>query len=216
MIEAVDNGIQLMLTGICTAAALVCAVRSKARPWFLLGLFSGVFFLGDLYWMLYLVFYQDTPQHTYISDLSWDASYLFLILLLLYVREIEDSPPAWRPQWSSLRRLWPAPVFTVGMCAFFMTYGNYVSNIVAAVLMTGLLVVSLEGLRSLRGESPQKRSLRPVYVVALIFCAAEYGMWICSCFWEGDSLANPYFWFDLLLSLTFLLLFAALRKAVAR
>ena len=37
---------------------------------------------------------------------------------------------------------------------------------------------------------------------------------ITSRFWVSDTLTNPYFWFDFLLSLVLLLLLPALRKAV--
>jgi hypothetical protein len=55
-----------------------------------------------------------------------------------------------------------------------------------------------------------------LYVVTLVFCAAEYGMWTSSCFWMGDTILNIYFWFDFLLSIAFVLFLPALRKAVSR
>jgi len=46
------------------------------------------------------------------------------------------------------------------------------------------------------------------------FAITEYIAWTASCFWMGDTLLNPYFWFDTLLSINFLILPLALRKAV--
>lgn len=214
MIESIENAIQLIATGLCSVTALWNAVRSKERIWVLLGLFAGIFFLGDLYWQLYLVFYDETPMF-YISEFSWYTSYLFLLLLLVYIN-VENSQ-GWK------FRLRPGylciPVFTFGMCAFYMTRGDYLSNIVAALLMTGLIWHACYGLHMTQkqkrvGESPDHG--RMLFIVTLVFCAEEYGIWTSSCFWTGDTISNVYFWFDFLLSITIVLFPPALRKAVSR
>ena len=220
MIETIENAIQLIVTGLCAVSALTYAVRSKERAWVLLGLSAGLLFLGDLYWQLFLVFYDKTPSTFYISDFSWYTSYLFLLLLLIYIN-VENSQ-----DWQF--RLRPGylliPAFTFGMCAFFMTHGDYLSNIIAALLMTGLIWHSVYGLQMLQKQKPKNQNRggaqpgnrRMLYIVTLIFCGAEYGMWISSCFWMGDTITNVYFWFDFLLSISFVLFLPALRKAVGR
>ncbi len=210
MIETIDNAIQLIVTGACTVIAFVNAVRLRERAWTLLGLFSGIFFLGDLYWELYLVFYRTTPRYSYIADFSWYAAYLFLIMLTVYVRK-ERKP--FRPcHWSFVT----IPVFTVGSCLFFMQRGDYASNIVSMVLMT-LILVSIAGeLFSARKDEQNGPSRRRFSFVVLLFCIAEYGMWFTSCFWAGDTIWNLYFWFDYLLSLTFILFVCSVRKVVER
>ena len=211
MIETIENAIQLTVTGLCSASALYYAVRSKERTWILLGLFAGVFFLGDLYWQLILVFYDRTPDF-YISEFSWYTSYLFLLLLLIYinVENAGDWKFRLRPKYLCI------PAFAVGMCVFFMTRGDYLGNIIVAVLMTGLIWHAVYGLQTVRRQGEEGKSRRMLYIVTLVFCAAEYGMWISSCFWMGDGITNIYFWFDFLLSITFLLFLPALRKAVDR
>lgn len=213
MVETVDNLVQLILTGLCAASALAFGARSKSHAWILLGLFAGVFFLGDLYWLLYLLFYDKTPTTFYVSEFSWYASLLFLMMLLLYIRQEAGLFNVS----SRFRRLfWVIPIFTAGMCAFYMTHGDYLVNLISAFLMTGLIWHSIDGLLSLRGESPERSGRKYLYYVTLLFCFAEYGLWTSSCFWIGDTLANVYFWFDLLLSITFVLFLPALRKAVRR
>lgn len=56
--------------------------------------------------------------------------------------------------------------------------------------------------------------LRRFHRAVLAFAALEYALWTSSCFWISDTLSNPYFWFDFLLSLVLLLLLPALGKAV--
>ena len=82
MIESVENAFQLALIAVCTTLSAVYAVRKKPRNGSLLVMFYGSYLLGDLYWLLYLLFYGHTPKIFYVSDLSWDAAYVFLHLLL--------------------------------------------------------------------------------------------------------------------------------------
>lgn len=223
MIEIIENAIQLAMTGACSCAALYRAVRYKDRAWALLGLFAGIYCLGDLYWLLYLAFYRITPQHFSVAEMSWYASYLFLMLLVIYVRvDIcghRMPKTGGRMQWARNVSpvLWLVPVFTVGMCVFFMHWGDYVSNILTAVLMTGIIWHALSGLLYRSADtSPETEEQRLLFKIALFFAVIEYAMWISSCFWMGNTIANVYFWLDILLSCTFLLFVPALGKAVAR
>ena len=204
MIESIENGIQLVLTGLCTFTALGLAIRSRSREWVLFGLFSGSYFLGDLYWLFFLVFYGNTPRFSLIPDMSWYASFLFLNLLLFY------AGGGKRPQHRKI--LWLVPAFTAAMCIFYMQWGEYVSNLIYAFLLTLILWQAIGGLFACqKGEKN-----RTLYGMAGLFCAIEYGMWTASCFFKSEGLTNPYFWLDLLLSVSFLLFLPAVRKAVDR
>ena len=98
------------------------------------------------------------------------------------------------------------------MGVFYLQWGDWIGNITAAVLMSLLLWHAADSLSLWRDA--QERGKRPLAWAVVLFCAAEYAAWTSSCFWAGDTLANPYFWFDTLLSVWFLLAPAALRKAV--
>lgn len=212
MIETVDNAIQLLLTGIATCISLYFAVHLKGRAWILLSMFQGIYFLGDLYWFLYLLFYETTPPFSYISYISWYASFLFLLMLLLYVRQEKDMLHEGSEH---LRWFLIVLMFTGGMCIFFSRFGDIFGNVVTAVLMTGLIWHAIDGLVFLKSEQP-KEDRKMLYIVTLLFCFAEYAMWTASCFWIGDTIMNVYFWFDFLLSCTFVMFIPALRKAVGR
>lgn len=233
MIESVDNVIQLILAGACMAIALYRAAHSKERAWELLGLFAGSFFLGDLYWLLYLAFYHKAPAAFTAADLSWYTAYLFLMLLLIYYRvDISghtmphairgEGPLSWLARFPAV--LWCIPVFTIGMCIFYMQFGDLLSNIITAALMTGVMWHAASGLlvlhKSPKGqdgdEGRRKNGQRALYIVTLAFCFTEYALWTSSCFWMGDTITNVYFWFDFLLSVMFPLFAVALEKALAR
>ena len=207
MSEIVENIIQLILTGICTACAAVFAIRSHRREWVLLGLFSGSYFLGDLYWSLFLLFYGETPTNLFIPDMSWYASFLFLFLLLLQMGGKKRN--------TRRKILWLVPVFTAGMCVYYMQFGGYVTNLIYAILLTLILWRAFSGLLLVKDGSEKKQN-RLLYRTSILFCALEYAMWTVSCIWDSYSLSNPYFWFEFLLSFCFVLFIPALRKAVDR
>lgn len=221
MIESTFNAFQIAATGLCSIVSAHRALVTRKRAWTMLAFAAGVFFLGDLYWQLFLVFYGETPHYSYISYISWYASYLFLLMLLIDVR---GSVRVRLPRLPA----WLIPVFTIGMCVFYLQFGDWIGNLVSTLLMTLLLRQIAGGLtdRAQRVSGLQAEqtaasdakadpaSVRPLCRVILLFCFAEYASWTASCFWMGDTLRNPYFWADGLLSLTFLLLPAALRKAV--
>lgn len=225
MIEIADNIVQLISTGLVTVISLYRSARTKSLAWNMLGLFSGVYFLGLTYWLLFLLFYNHTPHYSIIQDLSWYSSYLFLMLLIIYVREessgndsfpVSPRTPIGEIVASIKPVLWLIPVFTAGMCIFFMQYGAILSNIIAAVLMTGLIWHAASGLLSFGGEDRNYNKHKLLYLVTILFCITEYALWTSSCIWQGSKITNPYFWLDTLLSIVFLLFIPALRKAVDR
>ncbi len=230
MIETIDNTFQLAATGICAGISLFRGVRRKERAWALLGLFAGIFFLGDLYWLLFMVFFGDSPQFFTISDLSWYTSYLFLLLMLIYIgtdgpgNEEKKAKKNARRQLNRPRfYLWFIPAFTGGMCLFFIRWGDILQNIITAYLMAGVIWLAVSGLHDLHRQAAGMErepswmvGRRWIYRLSLIFCTFEYALWVSSCFWMGDGITNIYFWIDGLLSVTFLLFLPAMRKVVGR
>ena len=148
---------------------------------------------------------QETPQVFYVSDLAWLASFVFLLALTLTLPTAEE-----RCFRTRLCRL--VPVVCLPQFILYVTYGDVLSN----VFMCGMTM--LLAWCAVRGLVWAKRSggarLRRFYGTVLAFAALEYALWTSSCFWVSDTLTNPYFWFDFLLSLVLLLLLPALRKAV--
>ena len=136
-----------------------------------------------------------------------------MLILLITVRSNKQIPH------QVLRRrpvLWAAPLFTAGMCAFFIQHGDYINNVVVAILMAGLILYAADGLLDTQSKRGDDATFKGLYVATLIFCLVEYLLWISSCFWMGDTIGNPYFWFDLLLSVTFVFFCVVLRKDVPR
>ena len=211
MIEILDNGIQLLVTGLCMLLVLRRCLRTGQRPWILLALFYGCFFLADLYWFLFLVYIGDTPGFSYVSDMTYYASFLFLILL---VRSLfEEAGPRIRTPLAVT-----GPLFAAGMAVFFMRWGDYLSNLLCGLFMGFLSYYTIRELILLsasanKGDAGARALRRFLFHILLIF-VTEYVLWTLSCFWMGDGLENPYFWVDALLTAEYGLLVPALGKAV--
>lgn len=203
MIESIENALQIIVLLICSGIALYRAIANHSQTWVLAFLFFGSWLLGDIYWLVCLLFYGQTPQISIVSDLSWYGSYIFLYLLL-YHSSAPDKD-------SRKHRLpWLGPVFAAGMAVFFITQGELLSNLIYASLMGLLLFAALN--RQINRKQYQNQQLLSGMI--LLFCLLEYGLWTASCFWKTDTLSNPYYWFDFLLTLSFVFFLPAIKKAV--
>ncbi len=218
MIDALENALQILVLLICVLISASRAVKWQSRTWTLLSFSFGSWVLGDLYWTSCLVFYDTSPVVSIVSDLSWYASYIFMYLLLR-----QTSPPGSRREKQLLP--WLGFVFTLGMAVWFCTFYIYwneeegyhfilwdkmLNNLIYAALMGLLLFASIRRLLD-RERHPAARGL---CAAILVFCLLEYALWTCSCFWFDDSLANPYYWVDFLLTASMFLFLPATRKAV--
>ena len=199
MIESLENILQILVVTCCLVIAVIRGIARKSRLWLLLTLFYGSWLLGDLYWVAFLVFFSKTPQISLVSDLSWYASFVFLYMLL---RDV--SPPGKDGAAKKLR--WLGPIFALGMALFFIQWGEILGNLIYAGLMGLLLYAAISRIT--------ERRCVCLASMILIFCLLEYGLWVASCFWDSDSVANPYYWFDLLLSICFPFFLPATKKAM--
>ena len=205
MIEFWDYLLQFLAVTAGFCAALRAYLKSRGQPWFLLTCFYGTFALGTLYWTLHLLLRQETPQVFYVSDLAWLASYVFLLALTLTL------PDAGERQ-SRTGLCWLAPVFCLPQFGLYVTYGDLLFNVLMCGLTMMLAWCAVRGLVwAKRTENGRRRRF---YGTVLAFTALEYALWTASCFWVSDTLTNPYFWFDFLLTLVLLLFLPAVRKAV--
>ncbi len=217
MIERFENAVQMAVLLLCALIAASRAIRQKNKEWTLLALFFCSYFLGDLYWLLCLVFYGQTPRISVVSDMNWYASYLFLYLLL------RQAAP---PDSAREKRLlpWLGFVFSMAMAVFYFGFsidwsarhgenqlliGTALNNLICGMLM-GLLLFSC-----IRRLMDGRRYPRFLCAAIMFFCLVEYGLWTSSCFWWSQTLDNPYYWFDLTVTAGALLLVPATEKAVA-
>lgn len=142
-----------------------------------------------------------------MSDLSWLASVLFLLVLQTTIRLPEER--AYRPPLA-----WAVPAFCAVMGLYFFQWGDYFLNILWEVLLGICGYSALRGLLFARRQSGGLRSRQYFHGAVLAFVLLEHGLWVASGHWQGGTLLNPYYWFDFLLSATFFTFLPTLKKAV--
>ena len=209
MIETIVNTFQLAVGGVCLSYSVVKCLQTKSRGWILLSLFYAEMFLGNVYWQLYQAFYDTIPQFPFVSEFCWNMSFAFLILLVtLYSKgnvSIKKDPV-----------LAFIPMFTLGCAIFYMTFGQIIDNLVIAGLMAALMMRSVYGLKTINGRSPYTGNeadprAKKLFITILCFCTAEYLTWTASCFFWDDTIKNPYYWFDTLMTITLIFLVPAVK-----
>ena len=80
--------------------------------------------------------------------------------------------------------------------------------------MTPLIWIPAEGLLLVHEGLTDRNENKYIYLAVLVFCAAEYSSWTASCYMDNETITNVYFMFDTLISVSFLLMPPALKKAV--
>ncbi len=207
-LSTIDNAIQLVVIAGCGIYAAMRFLRRREQAWFLLTCFYGAFALGLIYWILFLVFRSDVPRVSPVSDLSWMASVLFLLVLQTTLRlpgECTCRPPS----------AWAVPAFCAVMGLYFFQWGDYFLNILWEALLGACGYFALRGLLFARRQRGRLCGRQYFHMAVLAFVLLEHGLWVASCHWQGGTLANPYYWFDFLLSATFFTFLPMLKKAVS-
>lgn len=202
MIEIIDNSVQFAATLACCGVSASLYLKWRCQAQFLLTCFYGCFSLGLLYWTLYLVIYESTPDTFYVSEIVWISSCIFLYMLQYTLASPEERA-------SRCKAMWLAPVSGVAMFTFYCIFA---ADVPADLLRCCAMSAIAWG--AIRGISFGKRRL--FHIAVLCFVCAEYALWASSMNWRGDTLANPYFWIDFALTGVLVSLLPAIRgEAVA-
>ena len=205
--ELIENALQLLVTFLGFCLAWLCYRKHQKQAYFLLLCFYGCFALGVLYWTLYLLLFDTTPQVFYVSEFGWVASVIFLRILQATLAGTDERS-------FRCRRAWLAPAFGVPLLAFYCTFGDILSNLLWCGMMIWLSFCSIRGLVCANGQTGAARNMRYFHIGVLCFVSSEYLLWTVGCFWPDTSPASPTFWCDMLLTLAIFGLLPAARKAV--
>ena len=207
MVELFDNASQFLATLLAGIGAGILFYKSRKQAYFLLACFFGTYSLATLYWTLHVLLFRHTPQIFYVSELGWLASSMFLLTLeyTLYTPEERGfRHPA----------VWLVPIICVPQLLLYLTYGDILFNLLLCGMTMAAAWYSVRGLLYARRQSGKLRDMQCFHIAVLCICALEFCLWTASCFWVSDTLTNPYFWFDFLLTAALFALLPAARKAV--
>ena len=205
MVEFIDNLTQLLaaLAGFLLSGASY--LKSRRQPYFLLCCFYGCFGFGMLYWLLYTLLVTDAPPMFYVSDIGWISCFLFFFFFQYSFSDKEERSLQSRLPWLAL-------VIIIPLTAYFISIGDALYNLIVGALMAAMLWTAVRGLVWQKKQPNQSR--RFFHFAVIGFLVLENCLWLSSYPWVGDTLANPYFWFDFAVTASLLMLFPAVRKAV--
>lgn len=174
--ESLSEAIQLLVLGACFALALIRALRVRNSAWTEVACFFACMFLGNVYWYGYLAIFGETPGVSYISDLSWIAGYVFLLMLLIECdRQRGLTPP--------VRIAWIPVVVSAACCVYYICVNGYpLLNLADNGLMAALGFFAVRGLAA-RPEEGQGKGFarnRLLFASALALVVAEQALWLLS------------------------------------
>ena len=207
MVEFLDNLTQLLAALSGCALSGVYYLRSRRQPYFLLCCFYGCFGFGLLYWLLYTLLVTGAPPMFYVSDMGWISCFLFLLLLQYSLADKEERTLKSRLPWLAL-------VMEIPLTAYFISIGDVLYNLIVGALMAAMLRLAIRGLVWQSKQPKQDPGKWFFHLVTIGYILLENCLWLSSYPWAGDTLANPYFWFDFAVTVSILALFPAVRKAV--
>ena len=207
MAELIDNLTQLLAALSGCVLSGVFYLRSRRQPYFLLCCFYGCFGFGLLYWVRYTLLVTGAPPMFYVSDMGWISCFLFLLLLQYSLADKEERTLKSRLPWLAL-------VMEIPLTAYFISIGDVLYNLIVGALMAAMLRLAIRGLVWQSKQPKQDPGKWFFHLVTIGYILLENCLWLSSYPWAGDTLANPYFWFDFAVTVSILALFPAVRKAV--
>ena len=208
--EVLDNFFQVAVLGGAAGAAAVLFLRRQQRRFLILAFSYACFAMGTLFYVLHLVITGTVPQIFYVAEVSWLASYLFL--LLLQILRAHARPPHLYVSACALALL------AAALIVLFHIFGpSYLVSVLFALTAGALVYLSVCGLRGsaahsrrtayrpdaahCTGPAPRpRRAPCPLDLLLTVIVFLQAGLYIVSDFTREYTRFNLYFAVDLALT----------------
>lgn len=207
MVEIIDNISQCLVVAVFCCITLIKFYKTKSIPYFLLMCVYGTYTLGIIYWTLHDILYSETPPVFYVTELAWIASYVFIAVLIIALSTEEEKK--FHTPLSLI-----IPLICVPQFILYLFWGDILLNVFMCGLTMIIGVLAVRGLMFVRKQGGSYMKKQGFFIALLVFVAAEYSLWTWSCFWISDTLTNPYFWSDFLLTGSLAAIYFTMKKAV--
>lgn len=207
MLDVISNSLQLTVVAGSAVYMIILTSKTRNQQYFILACFYVTFSLGSIYWLIYLLKSGFTPRFFYVSDLSWIASYLFLVMLCVSVASPEEK--GYRPV-----PAWILTAILTGMTVYMLQKGDIITTLVWNGLTITCGFLSTRGFLSARKKAGEAREKQFFYGTVFAIIIIEFGLWMASCFISEVTWSNPYIWFDLALTSSLLVLLFAAKKVI--
>ena len=203
-IDYAENLVQLLAV---LSALLICLfqyIRQKET----IGIYATAIYLSSLlscyYWTAYLIIMDDEPTISNLFSYSgWNLSYIILLMLVLYTKSREEK------RYFHPLMLLPIPL-NLWQLSLYLPYGGAVNSIYQVTILTLVACFSVQSF-CWYFKNRKAGAARPyVASAALLYVAAEFGMWTSSCFYQ--PIADLYYPCSFIFSSALLLLVLAINK----
>ena len=203
-IDYAENLVQLLAV---LSALLICLfqyIRQKENIW----IYATAIYLSSLlscyYWTAYLIIMDDEPTISNLFSYSgWNLSYIILLMLVLYTKSREEK------RYFHPLMLLPIPL-NLWQLSLYLPYGGAVNSIYQVTILTLVACFSVQSF-CWYFKNRKAGAARPyVASAALLYVAAEFGMWTSSCFYQ--PIADLYYPCSFIFSSALLLLVLAVNK----
>lgn len=205
MMDIIDNGAQVLVSGVCLALSFVCFNRRRDEVWTCLCAFFGCTFFAISYWFGYLIVFEETPRFFYVSELGWAASYLLMLLLLATLDEKRAPEPP-------VPAAWIPVAIVIPQFALYLTHEDIILNVVDCSLMAAIGFFAVRGI--LTPYTDGLAGSRSFHVSVLVWAASQLAVWTASCFMTSES-TILYIAFDFLVTFSYLAMLACAWRETA-
>ena len=206
MTDLLTTLFQTIVLTVLISIGILRTITLKQREWLLITIYYFSYFLGDLYYLLIVFFYDDIPRFGHIAEFSWLSSYLALVLLMNSV--------GGEGRYYKSRLLWLVPLFTGGSYIYFIQFGDYVYEFICDSTMTIVMIFAIRNLLYLRHKDIRSES-RWVFRLSMCMVTLEYCEWYSSGIWyEDDTFSNPYYIFEFIIPVFMALFFPVISRVM--
>lgn len=184
--ELIDNSIQIILLAGVSLASLVMTLKYHDKRCIILSLAYASYAMGTMYFMLHVAITGNPPDVFYVSEVSWIASYLFLLSLMIV--RTEDTRP----------RLSLIPI----LCAILVMVTVILANIGGpSYLITGMFAFTSGSITYMAlFRLIHTTGTRKVDICLLVCIVLQLSLYLSSQFMTDFTVLNLYFVIDFVLT----------------
>lgn len=199
--EVIDNIFQAAVMGCAAVVAGILAARHKSRRYMILALAYASFAMGTLYYVLHLAIIGDVPRLFYVAEVSWMASYLFFLSLLILRAE------------GTKLRLSPLAGIGAALTVAVLLYVQILPSLFLSLLFMSIMgaIVYLAVFNLQNGRTKKLTDVMMIVSVLL-----QLSVYTVSAFMEDFTRFNLYFAVDIMLTLSLVSILPLTAREVKR
>ncbi|MBO4905070.1 MAG: hypothetical protein J5367_07580, partial [Lachnospiraceae bacterium] len=194
--DDIENLISLFFTIIGLLMCLFKYITNSKRRYLFLIAFFSLRFLSDYYWSVYQLVVGDTPNiKNYVSNLGWDIGYAVLLFIVIRYQKSAGK------RFFHPLMLWPV-LTNIPQLILYLPYDALWINLWEVSVTTLIMIFCMKDIIWCYKNRKSGTYTPHLAVLVLITHISEYGMWTTSCFDWGSELKSPYFYLNIISSIS--------------